>query len=138
MADQYAPSDELQQKLIDVGYVVKASDDERFFLWKEYTIYELKKYVKKWEDDRRGHWQHIGEVDGRPICMSVDFATIDGMLVAFISLTSQLCDYKMLDEWMEKYIPVAQYDAKKDNRVKITNAMNFSHVIHEIQRQQTE
>ena len=130
MTDQYAPYLDFQQKLNQVAYVVEATDTERFFIWKE-QVDELKlKYVKSWDHHTLGHWQTIGELNGRPICLSASFVTIGGIFTAFVELTSQLQDYKMMEEWLDKYCP-----AYLDKRNKVTDAMNFSHIVRVINQQ---
>ncbi len=52
----------------------------------------------------------IGEIDARPICVSISYVRLNGKLVAFYDGTSQLVDLKMIDEWIElhaKDIPSA-------------------------------
>jgi hypothetical protein len=129
------PDAEMIEKFNRVGYVVEATNTERFFIWQQHMSHENGALIKKWQQDYCGYCPTIGWIDDRPICACVNFATLDGMLVAFVELTSQLADYKMLDEWVAKYIPVARYDDVLGRCGKSTNAMNFGHVINEIRYQ---
>jgi hypothetical protein len=122
-----APSEKVQEVLNKVQFIVEATSDENFFLWKENVHHEKCKYVKSWEQENLGYWAKIGEVDARPIIISMNFATIGGIYVMFVEQTSQLCDYKMMEEWLKEHCP-----AYSDRRNNTTNAMNFHILTHKI------
>jgi hypothetical protein len=122
-----APTEEVQIALNKAEFIVEATDDERFFLWQEHVHHGQCKYVKSWKQEYLGFWQQIGVIDNRPICISISFATIGGIYVMFANMTSQLQDFKMMEEWLEKYCP-----AYADRRNNTTDAMNFGHLCHKI------
>jgi hypothetical protein len=114
-------NDPLMQKLKNADFIVECTYTEMFFLWK---INEVEKQYH-WVDDTMGFWQNIGSVDGRPICISFSFATVDGLNIAFVEGTSQLVDYKMLEEWVQTH-----NNKTYDNgaRRAWTDARNFHHI----------
>jgi hypothetical protein len=124
---KYSPYPEIQAALNKAAFIVEATDDERFLLWKDHALHEKCKYVKSWEQIMFGYWQPIGEIDNRPICISLSFAIIGGIYVMFASMTSQLQDYKMMEDWLTQYCP-----AYSDRRNNTTDATNFGHICHKI------
>ncbi|MDD5151759.1 MAG: hypothetical protein PHC28_14990 [Flavobacterium sp.] len=94
---------------------VEASRFERLSLWKEYHK------SHKWEESREGKLLTLGEINSRPICVSISIDIIDGLPVIFFEPTSELVDYKLIDDFFnrEKY------------RYK-TDAMNFHNILHTI------
>lgn len=109
------------QKLADSEFIIEATDDEQFLLW---VINDKEKNYKDWQQDSMGYWQQIGTIGDLPVCASISFAKIDGLRVAFVSMTSRAHDYEMLEEWVKFYCK-ATYD---NGRRAATNAMNFHHI----------
>lgn len=115
-----------KEMLNDCVYVVEANGNETLNIWSRWCDRENpyghpKRY--KWEPF--GGWlETVGHIDDRPICISVMFNKIDGHYVCFWHATSQLVDYKMIDEWFDKMAP----------GLKRTDAMNVHNAMHEIER----
>jgi hypothetical protein len=109
-------------------YLVEANDYERLSLWREHAInsgwsdkhVDVAKFV--WQQENPGLWLDIGRVDGRPITLSFFWNTVNGRMVCFWESSSQLVDYKMIDEWFQKNV----------GDIPRTNAMNFHHVFSAI------
>lgn len=58
-----------------------------------------------WKEQSRGEMRQIGDIGGRPICVTVSYAEINGVRAAFVEGCSQVVDYKMVDEWIEQEMP---------------------------------
>lgn len=108
-------------------FFVEATHFEQHLLWKEYVHIGKNEYTKSWEQDTSGNSMTIGEIDGRPICLSCATAIIGGVNVVFWEMTSQLCDFVMAEKWLTDHSEVYR---NKDRR---TNGMNFSHLFGLIQ-----
>jgi hypothetical protein len=121
--------------------VVRATSTEMFQLWClyadesgwQYPIIRMEngELVRKdqrgvvaWKEQSRGEWRQIGDIAGRPICVAVAYAEINGVRVAFVEGISQLVDYKMIDEWVEREMP--------QTATHRADAMNWRNALHGI------
>ena len=111
-------------KLSECDSIIEATSEEAFGLWcryasnSGYVFTASKKDMRRaWQEQSAGFWQEIGRINDRPICVAVQFATIDGRRIAFVEGCSELVDHKMIREWVEA--------EKRDGDVKITNSSNF-------------
>jgi hypothetical protein len=107
---------QLDKKFDEVVYFVKASFDESLFLWNELHT------KLDWKEYNRGLVYTIGEINDRPINVEFNFCYINNKLICFYDCISQLCDYKMLEDWLDTTFP----------NVPDTNAMNFHHAVHSV------
>lgn len=119
-------SETLEQFLAGVSGVVEANTFERHSLWLENDRLGAK--GRKWEENLRGYIEYVRWVQGRPICVSMFKATIDGQSILFWDATSQLVDYAIIEDWLEKVIPKTARDER--GRINKTDAMNFCNVLH--------
>lgn len=104
----------LEDKLKRVDYIIEATSTEKFYMWKEYH----EKY--QWEEVMSGHSIQIGSIKKRPVWMTFRFAIIDKKIALFYCSESQLTDWKMVDEWLDKHcMPM------NGTRKAKTDAMNF-------------
>ena len=87
----------LEDKLKKVDYIIEATSTEMFYLWKEYH----EKYL--WEEVMCGHSLEIGKLKKRPVCLTFRFAIVDKKIVMFYCSESQVTDWVMIDEWLEKH-----------------------------------
>lgn len=124
--------------------VVEATDTEVFYLWKEWSNesgYDDLDYVKRgrthpkrsWVQVNPGYGETIGHVGKMPVVISLTWVRIDGKLVLFYELSSQMQDHRMVEPWLEKQFG-RQGWPKWDHgyrRMK-TNAMNFGHAIEAV------
>jgi hypothetical protein len=120
------PVCDADKKLFDgVEYCIQASHDEHHMLWERwhYRADTTRSYVKNWEQVSLGHWLTIGSVDNRPICVSVQYAILNGHKVMFYEGTSQLVDYKMIEDWLERYFDRCNHHC---------NAANFHHCMEAV------
>jgi hypothetical protein len=112
--------------LDNIHGVVEATDCERHLLWEKYHE------RKKWEENLSGHGAHIGDIDGRPIWVSLLTAVIDGKKILFWHVTSKVADYDQVDTWIETAladVPSAWEIRGPDNRaLNRADANNFTNV----------
>ena len=122
------PNDPVAKCIEGTMFVVEANSYERMCLWKE-------RKNATWEDDRGGYFITIGHVDDRPICVSLSWAKINGQKVMFVEMTSELADFKKLDDWI-----LANFDVKwdKGTRVARCDAMNFGTCLCAIEEKNSE
>jgi hypothetical protein len=118
-------SDYLLEFLDGVVGVVEATSYEIMCLWHEY--HEQRKV--SWVQGRGGGYlPTIGELDGRPVCVSLFVNTIDGHKILFIDATSQVVDHRMIDEWLKTVLPATAFQ-EGGKYINYTNAMNFHNIL---------
>lgn len=79
--------------------------DKKLFALAENRLHREQKvdqWLVEWEEMREGEMATIGELDNRPIAVSIRWARINGKIVMFYWPTSQLVDWKMVEEWRGK------------------------------------
>lgn len=103
--------------------VVEANSYESMCLWREYH----KQRGMPWEQGLGGYLPTIGQLDGRPVVLSLFVHKIDGHRLLFIEPTSQVVDHQMIDAWLKANLPATamQPGGEYINR---QNAMNFHNV----------
>lgn len=113
----------LTEFLAGVIGVVEATSFEKHCLWQQ----EHQERGRQWKQNLSGYIPQIGELDGRPICVSLFTAVVDDHKILFIEATSQLVDHRMIEEWLKKNLPASALkdDGKHINHV---NASNFHNV----------
>ncbi len=119
--------DALRLKFKDVKYVLTANSFEISQLWSKYSK------IVKWESSNGGPGITIGEIEGRNVWVAVYPFKINGETIIQLDCTSQLVDYKMLDDWIADHFPLIgskSLDASVD-------ANNFHRVVNKI-REATE
>lgn len=107
-----------QSDFTGVVYLVEATDKEVFSFWDRRDRYG----ICEWHQANPGLWMQIGSFHGRPIAVTLTFQFIDGHKVCFYDGTSELVDWKMINEWLDKKAP----------GIKRTNASNFHHCLDHI------
>lgn len=122
------PAGAIDERFNDTIYLVEASNDERHFLWKEFTKYDTPAYpALDWKDDS-GLVLTVGELDSRPICVCFMWTKINGQRICWWEPTSQLVDHKMIDAWLDHHTN----NKEAMHRIPQSNAANFHHVIHQV------
>jgi len=117
----------------DVVFLVECTHNESFTFWKDYH-YEPRKdtpVVKKWEQEMAGHMVCIGELDKRPVCVSIFYAKLNGKRVAFYEGTSQVVDHLMIEEWLHHWtLEKIRWD--NGHRWAHCDSSNFHHCLDAI------
>lgn len=121
------PVSETDRELFkDVVFLVEATHDEQHNLWERWHYRPNPEYpdifVKDWKQVMSGHWVQIGTVDGRPICVSLFYAILNGKKVMFYEGISQLVDHEMIERWRNRY----------EGNAGHCNAANFHHCMQEV------
>ncbi len=113
----------------DVVYVVKAGGEDYFNLWRHFSHESDKRLYPSisihWEEVSRGFSRKIGTVAKRPICIEGRYAILNGKRVMFYDGTSQLVDWKMIDQWMENYLRKCMGWCDTPETYRHCNAANF-------------
>jgi hypothetical protein len=146
----------MQGNAVTVGYLTtfkKASDiapNSKVKIVREGLTNGLEGEVEEWEDpikkwrvsfdEEYQGWYFPEELaakdeyERRPIVISLNWAMIDGQLVCFWHGCSQLVDYRMINEWLNK-----NFDGTHDGgRRSATDSMNFHNCIGAIKRKNEE
>lgn len=110
------------QKTVDprfkeTEFLIEADNFSRFALWQEWHGKVL------WEQDS-GVIYTIGEFGGEPVCVEFSWNFINGHRVCFYHPTSQVVNWIMVREWVEKICYPLWCNG---TRFAHTNAMNFVH-----------
>lgn len=137
--------DEIEQRMRRTVAVVQATSTEQFFLWKEWAKdsgWDDLDYIKrggtphpklKWEQMNPGSWLTIGHVNKMPVCISLTWNRIEGQVVLFWEMTSQVVDYRMGEKYLEKVLdPWPKYD--NGSRHASSDAMNFHNMVSAIRQ----
>lgn len=114
-------SPEVKAYLEGVVGVVEATSFEKMCLWQE-----SQRHGREWVEILHGYGPCVGSFNGRPVCISLMSAVIDGQKVAFIHATSQIVDWTLIDKWLEKNLPETAFRAP--SRINRTDAMNFHNI----------
>lgn len=105
-----SPDQQMIDYLADVVGVVEANSFEQLALWER----------EQWPSEgRSGPLVKVGELAGMPVCIALMKITVRGHNVAFMDVTSQVVDYRLIDAWLAAHLP------KGARRV---DAMNFHNV----------
>lgn len=110
--------DQLKPFVTDIFAVVEANSFERHTLWQRHA------HQYSWEDNLSGIGYVIGTLDDRPIMLSLLTSTLGGKKILWIEPTSQVVDWKMIDEWRRFHLP----------KLRKWDAGNFHNVIRDLQQ----
>lgn len=117
---------EMNKFLSGVVGVVEANSYEGMCLWREH----LEQAGRSWKAGGGGPMVQVGEIADMPVCIALLVNEIDGHRILFYDATSQVVDHRLIDEWLEKNLPVTAFeDSDPRKRLNSTNAMNFSNVL---------
>jgi hypothetical protein len=123
-------SDSAESLLLKTFFIVEATSFEQLCLWQQhsnesvYSVFDQVTWKQIWG------WQvTVGELDNRPIAMTLSFVEINRKLVCFYDPCSQLVDNKLIETWFDQ-----RFFGKWDSgtRSAKTDAMNFHHCINAI------
>jgi hypothetical protein len=83
-----------------IAYAVEATRAEQMWLWKDHH----KDKGWSWTDERSGFLAQMGELHGRPVCISIMRSVVQGQSVLFWHPTSVVVDYDMIEAWFREHI----------------------------------
>lgn len=84
-----------------IAYAIEATRAEQMWLWKNHH----RDAGWSWTEERSGYLAQMGELDGRPVAISIMRATVQGQSVLFWHPTSVLVDHDMIEAWFRKHMP---------------------------------
>lgn len=109
-------TDDDRELLAAIIATCEASDLERHFLWRLYSRegralngQQPLPSIRSWSVDLRGMFFQIGQLDGRPVTICLNFATINGRRYMFWHCPSQVVDYTMAESWIKANVPNAKH-----------------------------
>lgn len=117
--------------LDDVVGVVEADSYASHMLWLEHAL-DAAKYGPpdrtryEWIPTGHGYGQKVGEIDGRPIWISLLTNTVNGYKLLFWHATSPAVDYHQCEEWLKANLPTTAF--RKDGCINRAEPMNFTNV----------
>lgn len=118
------------KKLAKTEYAVWADSFAKSTLWIQYAK-NATHYARGlkpdgglprvlWVQDTIGFNPKIGELDGRPIHLTLFWSTVDGLSVVFVDRSSSVTDYHLSEKWLRKRMPKLK---------TFENAQNFHMVL---------
>jgi hypothetical protein len=135
--------EEVTERLKKTVAVVQATHTERLHLWMEWSSqsgWDDIKHIERggtphrkyrWEQMNPGCWMQIGKIKGMPVCLELQWVLIEGQVVLFWEMTSQVVDYRMGEKWLEDSLkPWPTYD--NGSRRSNHDAMNFHNAMSAI------
>lgn len=115
--------DTAESRLKETLFCVEATSFERFTLWSRWCAEsqeQWKPLFEKWE--QLGGWLvTVGELDDRPVCVSMDWVRMDGHLIMFWKAVSQVVDQLQVEAWFTEHFDRAW----GGGRQSMTDASNF-------------
>jgi hypothetical protein len=116
---------ELDPRFAETVFLIQATDFERHKLWEEDGK------ATGWEQDAAGLLLRMGELDGRPVNVSLVWARLRGCLVLFWTPVSQVVDYAQIEAWFARHCKPPLWD--QGRRLAETDAANFHMALHAIE-----
>lgn len=104
--------------------VVEATSAEKFFLWEKHHHNEGR---VSWVAGTGGPLVTIGHINDMPVCMSMLVDEVAGAKFLFIECTSQVVDWRMVDEYLKKHLPQSAFT--EAGYINKTDAMNFMNIL---------
>jgi hypothetical protein len=105
-----------------IGFV-EANDFEVHSLW----LYnkELVQEPLSWIENSSGRFVEIGSFGGKPVCLSLRSAVVDGQKVIFYEAVSLVVHHDIVKGWITKWAPKS---ARFEGLVNKTDAANFHNI----------
>ena len=120
--------DTSESRLTRTLFIVEASSFEQLCLWSEHAADSASRRFtpRQWEQLNPGWSVTVGNIGARPVCLSANWARIDGQLVMFWEATSEVVDYAQIKKWLSRH-----FNGKWDHgtRDATADAMNFHHCL---------
>jgi hypothetical protein len=117
----------LESQLAGSQFLIEATVCEWHELWAAWyrgSQRRIAPHFNQWVN-LDGWGVQVGELFGRPVCISIQMCLLDGFLVAVWYPVSNLVDYSMIWEWLDKHFTTKT----EDGRLAACDAMNFHHCV---------
>lgn len=107
---------EIDKRLANTFHAIEADDYASRMIWKEY-FYDVLPLERKYEfiQDHSGFAREIGRVGDRPVMLGFRWWIVNGHPVLFYYCNSQIVDWKMIGDWLKKYMPHIKYTSDAEN-----------------------
>lgn len=83
-------------------FAVKATDFETMTLWSQWHKHEV------WTETGAGYRVVVGKLGNDSVRITVNFACINGAVVAFYDAVGEVSDTRLIEAWITKHMPVAR------------------------------
>lgn len=121
--------DTAESRLQVTNFLVESTSHEWHTLWARWCSKSdecREPLFTNWE--QLGGWGvRVGALAGRPVVISLNWDRLDGFLVCSWEATSEVVDYKMVNEWLDRHFK----GKTKDGRNARCNTANFHHCAFE-------
>lgn len=94
--------DDFESRLKMTSAAVEATSFEQCCLWAENAADPS---PMQWKEINSGWIETIGTIDSRPISLALFWSVIDGKLVMFWDVVSQVSDKEQIDLWLQRHFP---------------------------------
>ena len=107
--------------LKDVVSVVEATTFEDFCLWQQWHE------KVEWVQNRSGTGVTVGRLADMPVFISLTTAVVNKKKVLFIDPTSQVVDWRLIEDWLQASMP--NCTGRLEDKVRVHQAQNFHNVV---------
>lgn len=120
-----------ESRLKETFFVVEATSFEVHCLWQHHAEKSDNRIFPAvtWEQVNPGWVVTVGELDNRPVVLSLSWVRINDKLVMFWDQCSQVADSVMAEAWIDRHFTTKWDRSSRDSK---TDANNFHHCIHAI------
>ena len=116
--------DDITEFMNDVTGICIASRYEQSCLWDSNRNRDK---PREWKSMASGRGWPVGRVEDMPVYLSAFKSKIDDNVIMFIEPTGQMVDYRIVEEWLQKYAPKSA--RREDGRARQGDAGNFHNVL---------
>jgi hypothetical protein len=113
---------QIDKRLAETFYAIEADSYAYHQIWKEY-FYSVPKEERKFNfvQDPSGRGITIGMIDKRPVVLNLNWWIVNDHPILFYCCTSQVCDWKMIEDWLKKYMPHLKQTSDASNAHNVLN-----------------
>ena len=110
------------ERLAITFHAIEADSYASHQIWKEW-FYDVPKEKRKFDfvQDHSGRGLEIGRIDKRPVVMKFNWWIVNGHPILFYGCDSQVCDWKMIEDWLKKYMPHLKHTSDATNAHNVLN-----------------
>ena len=110
------------KRLAKTFHAIEADSYAFHQIWKEY-FYDVPKEKRKFNfvQDSSGRGLEVGRINKRPIVLNFRWWIINDRPVLFYGCNSQLVDWKMIEDWLKKYMPHLRHTSDATNAHNVLN-----------------
>jgi hypothetical protein len=132
----YRPHETAESRLLATVFLVEASSYEQQMLWERHAKQSRDKINPddiNWQQISPGWSVHVGKLDGRPVCISMNWVELNGAPVCFWYAQSQVVDHAMIDTWLDAHCKAVREGGARRGRCDV---WNFHHCLQAVEEAQ--